>query len=479
MAGHREYNVRSDRAASQYAFENWPTPIIFSGYEIGHRIRTGPALADLPGTHIVRRAYELWGALDGRPSWDQASVLYAVRAIDNGPAAEYWELSGKGWIEVKDDGSNTWNSDPHGRHRYKIEQRPPGIIAGEIDAMMARDPQTGFRDPTRHPVSVSDTAPAAGESITVSTQLVDEEGFSVAEAGRVVQWSVTGGGKVSDEQTPTDSSGIATVTLTCSTEPWTEHVVTATDADDRTMTGKSPKIRTHEPEPVGLIAFYPLSEGEGDIAADHSGFGDPLDLQLLGGAEWLGEGNGIFVDGERGHLKSMGAAQKLHDRIGNTERFSVEVWLKPDGAEQEGPARIVSYSEGTGDRNFTLGHGQHGNSNNGITLRVRTTETNDNGQPQMNGDDALDTEIQHVVAAFDGSTLRIYRNGEIIASELRGGDLSNWDASYPLVLGAETGGQRYWAGALYRVAIYDRELTESEVQDHFEAMKPPGARPVQ
>jgi len=142
----REYNVHRHTSASQHVYENWPTPIVFSGHEIGHSIMTGQGLVTLPHDHLVRRAYErlTWrNALSGHYSWDQATVLYAVRGIDGGPASNYWNLSSPGTINIDDDGSNTWTDDPQGEHRYKIERKAPSEIAREIEAMMVRPPLTG------------------------------------------------------------------------------------------------------------------------------------------------------------------------------------------------------------------------------------------------------------------------------------------------------------------------------------------------
>ena len=45
MAGHfpegREFNIHKDAAAAKKALDNWPTPVIFSGFEIGEKIKTG------------------------------------------------------------------------------------------------------------------------------------------------------------------------------------------------------------------------------------------------------------------------------------------------------------------------------------------------------------------------------------------------------------------------------------------------------
>lgn len=65
---------------------------------------------------------------------------YAVRGIDNGPAADYWELSDWGWILVDANGRTTWENDPDGLHRYKIRNLDPEIIAEEIEKLMMHIP---------------------------------------------------------------------------------------------------------------------------------------------------------------------------------------------------------------------------------------------------------------------------------------------------------------------------------------------------
>lgn len=63
---------------TQEVIENWPTPLAITDY--GGRVRTGSALADTPAENPVREAYFRWfgGKFEGRSSWDQVAVLYAV-----------------------------------------------------------------------------------------------------------------------------------------------------------------------------------------------------------------------------------------------------------------------------------------------------------------------------------------------------------------------------------------------------------------
>lgn len=145
MGGHfpegREANILWDAQASVEAIDAWPGAIIFNGWEIGRDIYTGGQLAELPHDSPVRRAYQLFNGLQPHRSWDQAALLYAVRGLDGGPAADYWELSPPGRIVIDPgDGRNTWQNDPAGVHRHHIARREPDLIAEEIDALMMHQP---------------------------------------------------------------------------------------------------------------------------------------------------------------------------------------------------------------------------------------------------------------------------------------------------------------------------------------------------
>ncbi len=135
----REWNVHRDASASRYAFVNWPTRVVFSGFEIGVDIQTGAGLKRLPARHAVRRCYELYNGLQNRSSWDQTAVLFAVRGLHD-KRKVLWQLSMPGWISVQPDGSNTWRADSQGRHAYLIRKQPPAVIAAQIERLMMFEP---------------------------------------------------------------------------------------------------------------------------------------------------------------------------------------------------------------------------------------------------------------------------------------------------------------------------------------------------
>jgi type V secretory pathway adhesin AidA len=115
--------------------ENWPTPIIFSGWEIGNEIMTGAGLRKAAEGTPVRRAYELYNGLKNRQSWDQTAVLYAVRGLDGG-LADSWDLRSKGHLHVNGDGSNVWRESPDKEHSHLVKKMPPERVAAVIEGLM-------------------------------------------------------------------------------------------------------------------------------------------------------------------------------------------------------------------------------------------------------------------------------------------------------------------------------------------------------
>lgn len=219
----------------------------------------------------------------------------------------------------------------------------------------------------------------------------------------------------------------------------------------------------------GAIARWDFAEGADFIAGDSSGVDPKLQLQLTGNVSWVG-GNGVQI-GAGGRLQGITATSvKLAQRIKASGAYSVEAWLAPANVTQEGPARIISYSSNNDERNFTLGQTLY---NYDFLHRSETTDAN--GEPALStadDDELLQATLQHVVITFDPvSGRKIYVNGTDAGVEdsVAGGSLAGWDDNYLLILGNETSGEHQWEGIIRFAAIYDRALTEAEIQTNFDA----------
>lgn len=137
--GNGEYNLMYDTVASVRAVNDWPTPIVFSGFEIGASIKVGSRLKDTPEANPVRACYQHYNELHDREAWDLTAVLYAVRG-----ARDYWTLSEPGFCLMHarvSHGYNEWISAPAKSHRYLIQKMPPQDLGKVIEELLVQPPR--------------------------------------------------------------------------------------------------------------------------------------------------------------------------------------------------------------------------------------------------------------------------------------------------------------------------------------------------
>jgi hypothetical protein len=215
-----------------------------------------------------------------------------------------------------------------------------------------------------------------------------------------------------------------------------------------------------------IIALYQFKTGEGNTAYDTSGISPAANLSLTGDIGWLGSWGLSFNNGKA--QASTANSKKLHDLITSTGEFSVEAWLTPNNVVQEGPARIVSYSAGDNDRNFTLGQSQYN-----YDFMLRNEQSSSNGEPALSTPDNAETlqaTLQHVVLTFKANEGRkIYVDGKLI--EITDEDIapiSSWDDSFALILGREASNNNIWQGNIRFLAIYNRALVQQQISQNYD-----------
>jgi regulation of enolase protein 1 (concanavalin A-like superfamily) len=236
----------------------------------------------------------------------------------------------------------------------------------------------------------------------------------------------------------------------------------------------APAILTVQPAPPrvasNLIALYLFNDVPGTSVGDVSGFGTPLNLAIPdpGAVTWL-PGGGLAIDSES-LIASPGPATKITTSIAASNEVTLEAWVAPQNLTQNGPARIVTLSADSSNRNITLAQGRYKKSSELYALRLRTTTTNDNGTPAVETNaGTLTTNLTHVVFTRDAAgNARLYLDGTLVESDIRDGTLATWDASYRLAIGREFDGtNQVFLGTYRLVAFYDRALSAAEVLQNF------------
>lgn len=136
----KEFNIEKDAAASEYAYEHFEKPVLFSGFEIGEKIKTGLPLVnnDAIKNSPVKDVFALCLPMTkednkGRMSWDETAVLVAIA----GHKPFYTTKSGT--ILIANDGSNTWN-DKGTNHQHLVEAQPVPAVEKLINGLMMHQP---------------------------------------------------------------------------------------------------------------------------------------------------------------------------------------------------------------------------------------------------------------------------------------------------------------------------------------------------
>ncbi len=113
-----EFNVIKDLPAALTLVTNWPTPIVWSGFEIGIAVPYPARSIERDFKYVAHHpAAEAYYAYmpppHERPCWDLTSALYAVF-----PDGDYFGLSAPGRVTIEKDGFTHFTPEANGRDRY-------------------------------------------------------------------------------------------------------------------------------------------------------------------------------------------------------------------------------------------------------------------------------------------------------------------------------------------------------------------------
>lgn len=217
--------------------------------------------------------------------------------------------------------------------------------------------------------------------------------------------------------------------------------------------------------PNGLIALYDFQSTKGATVLDRSGFGEPLNLKIAK-PRAVKRSKGSLRIVSPTIVKSERPAKKIIEAVKRSGAITLEAWIQTAKLGQAGPARVITISHNSNERNVTVG--QDGTK---IEARLRTSRTSNNGIPSISTDSrTLNTKLAHVVYTRErNGRARLYVNGRQRKAGTVAGDMKKWNSGYHLALGDELSGGRSWLGAFRLVAIYARGLSAGEVKRRFDS----------
>jgi hypothetical protein len=231
-----------------------------------------------------------------------------------------------------------------------------------------------------------------------------------------------------------------------------------------------------------LILLYYFNETSGSTVRDISQFGPALNLKLQGTYAWRPGGGslGLEISGnanQEGYGFSSDA-RKVVDACKRSNQFTVEVWAKGRSALQASPARIFTISKGqscTRDQNLLIGEDRDGR----IVTQLRTSSVrkcahaSDPSAEAVFGEHMSASVPTHIVMTWDGTQRRVWINGQPAtrADTNRDPGASNlaqvWQSCFNVRIGNEHQLNRQWKGTYYKIAMWKRALTSSEIGTLF------------
>lgn len=137
---YREYNVVQDIPAAQALARRWPTPRVWSGFEIGIAATYPHESIErdynyLPH-HPLKEAYYLFEPPPhDRPAWDPTSVLHAVL-----PDRGFFQLSENGRVTVDDEGVGLFETAGGGRDRHLVLEASSRSRVREAITLLSSEP---------------------------------------------------------------------------------------------------------------------------------------------------------------------------------------------------------------------------------------------------------------------------------------------------------------------------------------------------
>lgn len=217
---------------------------------------------------------------------------------------------------------------------------------------------------------------------------------------------------------------------------------------------------------AGLVALWNFDDDSAaPVFADTSGFATPVPLEIQTPATFVRPtiANGVATATQPGRAISD-PMPHLATTVVAGGGVTLEAWVMPASATQgavNSPAFIAGLASTVASRDVVI-------TQNGTKWAARVRTPNLDGTPELVSTINADPgKFTHLVIVADGTRRILYVDG---AEERVGvaAPLAAW-GSYQFALFDEPQRARNWLGGMALVAVYDRALTELEIQQNFAA----------
>ncbi|MEQ9491210.1 MAG: LamG-like jellyroll fold domain-containing protein [Alphaproteobacteria bacterium] len=204
------------------------------------------------------------------------------------------------------------------------------------------------------------------------------------------------------------------------------------------------------PDDIDLIAYYRADGSDGTTLVDLTGTNTAAltDVDVL-----THLGRAVRFDGNEGNIVIA------DDGAYSSQTFTIEAWFKSDAGSPGVAQRIVSKAHGASSNTWTLS----------VADGLITAAGQINGVPVTltgtSGGDVRDGLWHHAAYSFDGTTLRLYLDGEEVDSVVPGSSVLDIDGN-PVMIGDYDNTdtfQQNFQGEISDVRIWDVERSATEI----------------
>ncbi|HYH54730.1 MAG TPA: LamG-like jellyroll fold domain-containing protein [Solirubrobacterales bacterium] len=223
------------------------------------------------------------------------------------------------------------------------------------------------------------------------------------------------------------------------------------------------KAQPVEAQPRLPVAAYSFDAGAGELAEDLFGNHDGT----LEGAEWFDKGrfgSALLFDGEETCVTVPHAAD-----LQLSEEMTVEAWVKPHYLSDQ----PIIYKSAWGNLGYAMGIDFFNASKPEGLIGEGPGKYEDVVSSQA----AEENAWSHLAFTYDGATMRLYINGELVGSQAQSTPPPTGEG--PLAIGCNPLYPEDFDGLIDEVRIYDRALDAGEIAaDKVTPLQTPPREPV-
>jgi glucose/arabinose dehydrogenase len=205
---------------------------------------------------------------------------------------------------------------------------------------------------------------------------------------------------------------------------------------------------TYRVVPRGLVAAYAFNSGSGSSLPDTSGHGHTGTLS--GGTAWTTAGHSsgaLSFDGSTGMVTVPDTAD-----LQLSGALTIEAWVRPSTVTGR---RTIAFKDRTNGFSYALYAGSNNTHPQGYAFIT-------GAERAVTGPGALPVNSwTHLAFSYDGSTLRLFRNGEQVGAHAASGAVPA--GTGPLRIGANPLWTEAFAGRIDDLRIYNRALSAAEI----------------